>query len=219
MSSAIPHKSTVLLGVAFVGQGIFHRRQRKTGGASEFASRRWRVIHFPMRMSNQIEIYNRARSVMLVASSSSTRRPKKQMNRIFSGLASALLLATLLVACTKGDSPSSTIASDPLVGEFGIAQKGKIAPAFRVEKTDAGYIFSYEHKGSWEKSSQVAQKFPRELFEELMKSKTDESFTGLVDRVIMFAKVKPGFTAGNFKTSTGYMIIIMMGGPIEVVKM
>ncbi|AKM45333.1 hypothetical protein NL30_36440 [Burkholderia contaminans] len=141
------------------------------------------------------------------------------MNRIFSGLASALLLAALLIGCTKSDAPSPPIASDPLVGQFGTSQKGVIVPAFKVEKTEAGYTFSYLHNGAWERNAQVAEKFPRELFEQLMKSKVDDSFTGLVDQEIMFAKVKPGFTAGNFKTSSGYMIIIVMGGPIEVVKM
>ena len=38
---------------------------------------------------------------------------------------------------------------------------------------------------------------------------------GLKTKTVLVAKVQPGFTAGKFKTSTGYFMVFMFG-PVEL---
>ncbi len=135
----------------------------------------------------------------------------KKLNRKLRYLA----LGVCLFAAMSGCRQSSV---DSLEGEYGVAEKGKIVPLIKVEKTDKGYVFDDYQGGKWRTGTEVARPLKPEEFEQIMGAKLQGPFDGLQTKMAMFAKVQPGFTAGDFKTSTGYMMAFALG-PIELTKM
>ncbi len=135
----------------------------------------------------------------------------KKLNRKLRHLALAVCLLAALSGCKQA-------SVDSLEGEYGVAEKGKIVPLIKVEKTDKGYVFDDYQGGKWRTGTEVARPLKREEFEQIMGAELQGPFDGLQTKMAMFAKVQPGFTAGDFKTSTGYMMAFALG-PIELTKM
>ncbi|HDR9038138.1 TPA: hypothetical protein ACU967_006908 [Burkholderia contaminans] len=133
------------------------------------------------------------------------------MNRKLTYLALGFCMFAAMSGCKQA-------SVDSLEGEYGVAENGKIVPLIKVEKTDRGYVFDDYQSGKWRTGTEVARPLKPEEFEQIMGAKIQGPFDGLQTKMAMFAKVQPGFTAGDFKTSTGYMMAFMLG-PIELTKM
>ena len=58
----------------------------------------------------------------------------------------------------------------------------------------------------------------KEEFEKLIGVPVNGPFMGLKTKMVLVAKVQPGFTAGKFKTATGYLMVFMFG-PVELTKL
>ncbi len=99
---------------------------------------------------------------------------------------------------------------DSLEGEYGVVENGKIVPLINV--------FDDYQAGKLRTGTEVARPLKPEEFEQIMGANTQGPFDGLQTKMAMFAKVQPGFTTGDFKTSTGYMMAFMLG-PNELTKM
>ena len=135
----------------------------------------------------------------------------KKLNRKLRHLA----LGVCLFASLSGCKQSSV---DSLEGEYGVAEHGKIDPAVKVEKTDKGYVFDNYEGGRWHTATEIARPITPEEFEKIMGVKPQGSFVGYAAGLAIVAKVQPGLSVGDFKTSTGYMMLLP-GGPIELTKM
>ncbi|WP_343675405.1 hypothetical protein [Paraburkholderia heleia] len=121
----------------------------------------------------------------------------------------------LFVAMLSGCNRNSP---DTLEGAYGAMQNGKVEPVIKVEKTASGYVLDDYSNGSWRSGSDLAQPVTKDEFEKLVGSPVDGPFIGLKTRVVLVAKVQPGFTAGKFTTSTGYLMLFMFG-PVELSKL
>lgn len=121
-----------------------------------------------------------------------------------------LSIAVVLWGC-KQHSPET------LEGEYGATQSGKLVPLIKVEKTGVGYVFDDYHNGAWRRGD-VAEPMTKDEFAKLTGTTVDGSFIGLKSKVAVVARVQPGFTAGKFKTSTGYLMVFMFG-PVELTKL
>ncbi|MBB3260376.1 hypothetical protein F4827_005279 [Paraburkholderia bannensis] len=121
------------------------------------------------------------------------------------------LLVATLSGCTRN-------TPDTLEGAYGAMQNGKVEPVIKVEKKASGYVFDDYSNGGWRSGSDLAQPVTRDEFEKLIGSPVNGPFIGLKTRVALVAKVQPGFTAGKFTTSTGYLMVFMFG-PIELSKL
>lgn len=121
------------------------------------------------------------------------------------------LLMVILSGCNRN-------SQDTLEGTYGAVQNGKVEPVIKVEKTAAGYVFDDYSNGSWRSDSDLAQPVTKDEFEKLVGGPVNGPFIGLKTRVALVAKVQPGFTAGKFKTSTGYLMVFMFG-PVELSKL
>lgn len=122
----------------------------------------------------------------------------------------ALGIACALWGCKK-PSPET------LEGEYGTTQNGKLVPVIKVEKTGGGYVFDDYHDGTW-RTGDAAVPMSKDEFAKLTGAPVDGSFIGLKSKVAVVAKVQPGFTAGKFKTATGYLMVFMFG-PVELTKL
>ncbi|KGV62942.1 hypothetical protein [Burkholderia pseudomallei] len=106
---------------------------------------------------------------------------------------------------------------ETLEGEYGATQNGKLVPVSKVEKTATGYVFDDYHDGIW-RTGDVAEPMGKGEFAKLTGAPVDGAFIGLKSKAAVVAKVQPGFTAGKFKTSTGYLMVFMFG-PVELTKL
>ena len=129
------------------------------------------------------------------------------------------LACSLLVSCLalvlSGCKHESV---DTLQGAYGAEQNGKLQPVIKVEKTDAGYVFDDYQNGRWRTGSDVVGPVTKEEFEKLIGVPVNGPFMGLKTKMALVAKVQPGFTAGKFRTSTGYLMVFMFG-PVELTKL
>lgn len=121
----------------------------------------------------------------------------------------------LFVAMLSGCNRNSP---DTLEGTYGAMQNGKVEPVIKVEKTASGYVFDDYSNGRWRSGSDLVQPVTKDEFEKLVGGSVNGPFIGLKTRVALVAKVQPGFTAGKFKTSTGYLMVFMFG-PVELSKL
>lgn len=109
-------------------------------------------------------------------------------------------------------------AVDTLEGAYGATQNGKIEPVIKVEKAGAGYVFDDYQNGNWRTGADVVEPATKEEFEKLIGAPVNGPFIGLKTKMVLVAKVQPGFTAGKFKTSTGYLMVFVFG-PVELTKL
>ncbi|KVE40913.1 MULTISPECIES: hypothetical protein [Burkholderia] len=123
-----------------------------------------------------------------------------------------VLLVSIVLGGCKHDS------ADTLEGAYGATQNGRIEPVIKVEKTEAGYVFDDFQNGNWRTGVDVVEPATKAEFEKLIGAPVDGPFMGLKTKMVLVAKVQPGFTAGKFKTSTGYLMVFMFG-PVELTKL
>jgi hypothetical protein len=145
--------------------------------------------------------------------------------------AAAVLLCLLAVGChSKGPNEPSAAKTtvlqalsngpESLVGQYGVADKGKTTPFIRISHPDSSGPFVIEEftLNKWKADKATGRPLTREEFAKFVGAGIDVPFSGLVLGETALIKVPEGWKHGRLQTKTGYLFFSGIG-PIELTKM
>ena len=109
-------------------------------------------------------------------------------------------------------------STDGIAGTYGVEERGKVEPLFKVEAVGNAYTLSEYHAGSWTKATSAVKPFTKVDLEQLTKHKIDVSVNGIQTNSFALIQVPKGWSDGRFTTKTGYFAFILFG-PVELQKL
>ncbi|MCK4118385.1 hypothetical protein ACI2UK_13790 [Ralstonia nicotianae] len=95
--------------------------------------------------------------------------------------------------------------------------KSGLQPLLRIEKSGDTFTVSDFHNGTWRPTAGPVSALTKAKFQEVVGHRVDGEVTGIWTKDFAFVHVPAGWNDKNFPTSTGYLVVWMMG-PLELHK-
>lgn len=122
-----------------------------------------------------------------------------------------LAIATTVIVTACGSSTSD------IAGEYSVQGKNGLEPTLRVEKSDGNYAVQEFHNGNWRALQGPVKDLTKEQAQAIFGRAVTEQVSGISTKEFALVHVPANWSNKNFPTTTGYLLVSMLG-PIELHK-